>query len=76
MHIMLKGNDDDDDNDDVMHEAVAQPPYTPTELCSQGATDAPIDPMEKYEKEALYSAIQAFVGIEWNGLCIYSNPYG
>ncbi|XP_060194343.1 piriformospora indica-insensitive protein 2-like [Lycium barbarum] len=44
-------------------------------LCN-GASDASIAPMEKYEKEALYSAIQGFVGNEWNGSFLYPDPCG
>ncbi|CAO2828424.1 unnamed protein product [Amaranthus hypochondriacus] len=32
--------------------------------------------MEKTEKEALYSAIQGFVGNEWNGSDLYPDPCG
>lgn len=33
-------------------------------------------PMEKREKEALYSAIQGFVGKWWNGSDLYPDPCG
>lgn len=42
----------------------------------KGAADASISPMEKHEKEALYSAIQGFVGNEWNGSFLYPDPCG
>ncbi|CAN4100344.1 unnamed protein product [Withania somnifera] len=45
-------------------------------IMCKGATDASIAPMEKYEKEALYSAIQGFVGNEWNGSFLYPDPCG
>ena len=32
--------------------------------------------MEKTEKDALYSAIQGFVGNEWNGSDLYPDPCG
>lgn len=35
-----------------------------------------IAPMEKKEKEALYSAIQGFVGKWWNGSDLYPDPCG
>ncbi|KAK4719377.1 hypothetical protein R3W88_017715 [Solanum pinnatisectum] len=42
----------------------------------KGVADASISPMEKHEKEALYSAIQGFVGNEWNGSFLYPDPCG
>ncbi|MCD7450370.1 hypothetical protein HAX54_005573 [Datura stramonium] len=42
----------------------------------KAAADASISPMEKYEKEALYSALQGFVGNEWNGSFLYPDPCG
>ncbi|WMV35275.1 hypothetical protein MTR67_028660 [Solanum verrucosum] len=42
----------------------------------RGVADASISPMEKHEKEALYSAIQGFVGNEWNGSFLYPDPCG
>ncbi|KAF3620256.1 Piriformospora indica-insensitive protein 2 [Capsicum annuum] len=42
----------------------------------KGEADGSIAPMEKYEKEALYSAIQGFVGNEWNGSFLYPDPCG
>lgn len=33
-------------------------------------------PMEKKEQEALYSAIQGFVGKSWNGSELYPDPCG
>lgn len=33
-------------------------------------------PMEKTEQEALYSAIQGFVGDSWNGSDLYPDPCG
>ncbi|XP_009597950.1 piriformospora indica-insensitive protein 2-like [Nicotiana tomentosiformis] len=42
----------------------------------KGAADASGAPMEKYEKDALYSAIQGFVGNEWNGSYLYPDPCG
>ncbi|KAJ8560589.1 hypothetical protein K7X08_022449 [Anisodus acutangulus] len=45
-------------------------------IMCKGASDASIAPMEKYEKEALYSAIQGFVGNEWNGSFLYPDPCG
>nr|DAD32427.1 TPA_asm: hypothetical protein HUJ06_011278 [Nelumbo nucifera] len=38
--------------------------------------DASRAPMEKREKEALYSAIQGFVGRWWNGSELYPDPCG
>lgn len=33
-------------------------------------------PMEKTEQESLYSAIQGFVGKDWNGSDLYPDPCG
>lgn len=44
-------------------------------LCS-GQTDTSVAPMEKKEQEALYSAIQGFVGKWWNGSDLYPDPCG
>jgi hypothetical protein len=35
-----------------------------------------IAPMKKQEQEALYSAIQGFVGNSWNGSDLYPDPCG
>lgn len=42
----------------------------------KGVANASMSPMEKHEKEALYSAIQGFVGNEWNGSFLYPDPCG
>ncbi|KAG2664441.1 hypothetical protein I3843_16G079000 [Carya illinoinensis] len=39
-------------------------------------TTISIAPMQKQEKEALYSAIQGFVGKMWNGSDLYPDPCG
>ncbi|KAH7516602.1 hypothetical protein FEM48_Zijuj10G0152500 [Ziziphus jujuba var. spinosa] len=41
-----------------------------------GEEDIDVAPMEKTEKEALYSAIQGFVGNGWNGSDLYPDPCG
>lgn len=41
-----------------------------------GEEDIDVAPMEKTEKEALYSAIQGFVGSGWNGSDLYPDPCG
>ncbi|KAI3985618.1 hypothetical protein MKX01_033901 [Papaver californicum] len=43
--------------------------------CS-GQTERTVAPMEKTEKEALYSIIQGFVGNWWNGSDLYPDPCG
>ncbi|KAK9276556.1 hypothetical protein L1049_006090 [Liquidambar formosana] len=43
---------------------------------SNGQEDIETAPMEKTEQEALYSAIQGFVGKEWNGSDLYPDPCG
>lgn len=49
-------------------------------LCSvvgcTGEGDSDVAPMEKMEKEALYSTIQGFVGTWWNGSDLYPDPCG
>lgn len=53
-----------------------------TETYSNDNTDIVTDsqgdeaPMEKAEREALYSAIQGFVGDWWNGSDLYPDPCG
>ena len=44
-------------------------------LC-KGQEDTSIGPMEKNEQEALYAAIQGFVGKSWNGSDLYPDPCG
>lgn len=44
------------------------------ESYSNGASDEA--PMDKAEKEALYSAIRGFVGDWWNGSDLYPDPCG
>lgn len=39
-------------------------------------TTTSIAPMQKQEQEALYSAIQGFVGKMWNGSDLYPDPCG
>ena len=41
-----------------------------------GHEDIDVAPMEKTEKEALYSAVQGFVGNWWNGSGLYPDPCG
>uniref|UniRef100_A0A2N9J7R0 Leucine-rich repeat-containing N-terminal plant-type domain-containing protein n=1 Tax=Fagus sylvatica TaxID=28930 RepID=A0A2N9J7R0_FAGSY len=41
-----------------------------------GQADIDVAPMEKTEKEALYSAVQGFVGDWWNGTGLYPDPCG
>jgi hypothetical protein len=41
-----------------------------------GEADVDVAPMEKTEKEALYSAVQGFVGNWWNGSGLYPDPCG
>ncbi|KAG7942727.1 hypothetical protein I3843_15G001600 [Carya illinoinensis] len=41
-----------------------------------GEADEDVAPMEKTEKEALYSTIQGFVGNWWNGSALYPDPCG
>ncbi|XP_059453985.1 piriformospora indica-insensitive protein 2-like [Corylus avellana] len=41
-----------------------------------GGADVDVAPMEKTEKEALYSAVQGFVGNWWNGSGLYPDPCG
>lgn len=43
---------------------------------SYGDSDDDVVPMEKTEKEALYSAVQGFVGTWWNGSGLYPDPCG
>ncbi|KAI3991797.1 hypothetical protein MKX01_038195 [Papaver californicum] len=43
--------------------------------CS-GQTESTVAPMEKTEKEALYSTIQGFLGNWWNGSDLYPDPCG
>lgn len=43
--------------------------------CSEEEDDD-LAPMEKTEQEALYSAIQGFVGKQWNGSDLYPDPCG
>lgn len=45
------------------------------DLCL-GQTKNTLVPMEKTEKEALYSTIQGFVGKWWNGSELYPDPCG
>ncbi|WOH15449.1 hypothetical protein DCAR_0934990 [Daucus carota subsp. sativus] len=44
--------------------------------CNGQETETEGAPMEKREKEALYSAIQGFVGKDWNGSDLYPDPCG
>ncbi|KAL8157425.1 hypothetical protein AgCh_002210 [Apium graveolens] len=44
--------------------------------CTGQETETEGGPMEKREKEALYSAIQGFVGKGWNGSDLYPDPCG
>ncbi|TXG56776.1 hypothetical protein EZV62_018089 [Acer yangbiense] len=41
-----------------------------------GEDDMDVTPMEQAEKEALYNAIQGFVGNWWNGSDLYPDPCG
>ncbi|KAM4085034.1 hypothetical protein ACB094_08G178400 [Castanea mollissima] len=41
-----------------------------------GHENIDVAPMEKTEKEALYSAVQGFVGNWWNGSALYPDPCG
>ncbi|XP_062159819.1 piriformospora indica-insensitive protein 2-like [Alnus glutinosa] len=41
-----------------------------------GEADVHVAPMEKTEKEALYSAVQGFVGNWWNGSGLFPDPCG
>ena len=41
-----------------------------------GQAETGIAPMEKTEREALYSTIQGFVGYWWNGSELYPDPCG
>ncbi|XP_057447939.1 piriformospora indica-insensitive protein 2-like [Lotus japonicus] len=43
---------------------------------SYGQTELDVAPMEKKEKDALYSTIQGFVGDWWNGSDLYPDPCG
>lgn len=49
-------------------------------LCVTGESSPEVTddgaPMEKTEQEALYSAIQGFVGDSWNGSDLYPDPCG
>ncbi|KAK2984052.1 hypothetical protein RJ640_020427 [Escallonia rubra] len=45
-------------------------------LSSKGEADDSISPMERKEQEALYSAVQGFVGSWWNGSDLYPDPCG
>lgn len=46
-------------------------------LCKgQEDMSSSIAPMKKQEQEALYSAIQGFVGDSWNGSDLYPDPCG
>ncbi|XP_040999272.1 piriformospora indica-insensitive protein 2-like [Juglans microcarpa x Juglans regia] len=49
-------------------------------MCTEGQeenmTTISIAPMQKQEQEALYSAIQGFVGKMWNGSDLYPDPCG
>ncbi|OVA19042.1 Leucine-rich repeat [Macleaya cordata] len=45
-------------------------------LCESETESTNLAPMEKTEKEALYSAIQGFVGKWWNGSELYPDPCG
>lgn len=42
----------------------------------EGQEYTSIAPMEKNEQEALYAAIQGFVGNSWNGSDLYPDPCG
>lgn len=44
--------------------------------CNGQETETEGGPMEKREKDALYSAIQGFVGKAWNGSYLYPDPCG
>lgn len=41
-----------------------------------GQLEIDMAPMEKQEKDALYSTIQGFVGNWWNGSDLYPDPCG
>ncbi|KAK2981296.1 hypothetical protein RJ640_006997 [Escallonia rubra] len=41
-----------------------------------GEGESLVAPMEKTEQQALYSAIQGFVGNWWNGFDLYPDPCG
>jgi len=41
-----------------------------------GQVELDIAPMEKAEKDALFSTIQGFVGHWWNGSDLYPDPCG
>lgn len=45
-------------------------------LCNGEDGDSIGAPMEKSEQEALYSAIQGFVGKWWNGSDLFPDPCG
>ncbi|PON62068.1 LRR domain containing protein [Parasponia andersonii] len=45
-------------------------------ICTDEIVDPSLAPMEKTEQEALYSAIQGFVGSWWNGSDLYPDPCG
>ncbi|XP_040995644.1 piriformospora indica-insensitive protein 2 isoform X2 [Juglans microcarpa x Juglans regia] len=44
--------------------------------CCGEADEDVVAPMEKTEKEALYSTVQGFVGNWWNGSALYPDPCG
>lgn len=50
--------------------------YLSAFLCNGEEVETVGAPMEKREKEALYSAIQGFVGKWWNGSDLYPDPCG
>lgn len=44
--------------------------------CAGQEGTSTVAPMERKEKEALYSTIQGFVGKWWNGSDLYPDPFG
>ncbi|XP_019439307.1 PREDICTED: piriformospora indica-insensitive protein 2-like [Lupinus angustifolius] len=45
-------------------------------FCLCKGLDSPLSPMDKKEKEAIYSVIQGFFGKWWNGSDLYPDPCG
>ncbi|KAK7265036.1 hypothetical protein RJT34_32652 [Clitoria ternatea] len=45
-------------------------------FCLCKGQDSSLSPMKKKEKEVIYSAIQGFVGMWWNGSYLYPDPCG
>ncbi|KAK7391426.1 hypothetical protein VNO78_19842 [Psophocarpus tetragonolobus] len=59
----------------ISHAIVAMFILSQSARC-RGQEDFDISPMQKAEKEALYSTIQGFVGDSWNGSDLYPDPCG